>query len=255
MKKLVTVTHQKLITELSNKEDITLVYPLQSFCVGYDLTFPITEIDDFVLVNRILTDGELDTLRIILKESHIKGILFDDLGILEIIADLKIEKILILDHLLLNHLSINYYLDYVDSVVVSSDLRKEEITEIVKNAKKKVCLLVFDLKRLMYSRRLLLSNYAKYYNLDLLKEREATILDKPFIIKENEYGTIFYMGKYYNALELLKLDNVLYFWYNLVNIPSDKALKIILENKVEVDNNQMFLKDKMYFKVRGNNND
>ena len=76
--KLVTVTNREIIAKLKNR-DINLLYPLRSFCVGYEEEFDITEIDDFILVNRLLNDSELDELSNILKNANIKGIVFDDL--------------------------------------------------------------------------------------------------------------------------------------------------------------------------------
>ena len=64
--------------------------------------------------------------------------MFDDLGILDIVKDMNITKILILDHISNNTSSINSYLEYVDSIVVSSDLSEEEIRNIVKNVNKSV---------------------------------------------------------------------------------------------------------------------
>ena len=100
-----------------------LLYPLKSYTVGYPITFDIKDIDGFVLINRILDDFDLDELDTILHEkNNIKGIVFDDLGILDIVSDLNITKILLINHYANNTRSINYYLEYVDSVVVSSDI-------------------------------------------------------------------------------------------------------------------------------------
>ena len=89
MNKLVTVTNKEILSKLK-KEDVTKVYPLRFFSVGYNEYFDISEIDDFCLINRILTDDDLDKLDNILKNSNIKGILFDDLGVLDIIKNLNI---------------------------------------------------------------------------------------------------------------------------------------------------------------------
>ena len=88
MNKLVTVTNKDYISKLK-KEDVTLVYPLRFFSTGYEEYFDISDIDDFVLINRILTDSDLDKLEVMLKNSHIKGIIFDDLGMLDVIKDLN----------------------------------------------------------------------------------------------------------------------------------------------------------------------
>ena len=250
MKKLVTVTNREIIDDLRRDANITLVYPLKSFCVGYEVEFYISEIDDYVLVNRILDDNDLDKLESILNSSNIKGIVFDDLGIIDIVANLDITKILLLDHLATNTKSINYYLEYVDSVVVSNDLTEEEIRNIVANVSKPLVINVFGLKTLMYSRRLLLSNYEMYHNLKEERIVDANIEDKYFKIVENDYGTLFYAKNYYNALCLLDLDNVLFFWYNPIFLDNEKIIKLVLDNDItDINSELLFLDKKTYYKV------
>ena len=248
--KLVTVTNREIIDDLRNIPNVTLVYPLKSFCVGFTDYFDILEIDDYVLVNRILDDNDLDKLESILNSSNIKGIVFDDLGIIDIVANLDITKILLLDHLATNTKSINYYLEYVDSVVVSNDLTEEEIRNIVANVSKPLVINVFGLKTLMYSRRLLLSNYEMYHNLKEERIVDANIEDKYFKIVENDYGTLFYAKNYYNALCLLDLDNVLFFWYNPIFLDNEKTIKLVLDNDItDINSELLFLDKKTYYKV------
>ena len=248
--KLVTVTNREIIDDLRNIPNVTLVYPLKSFCVGFTDYFDISEIDDYVLVNRILDDNDLDKLESILNSSNIKGIVFDDLGIIDIVANLDITKILLLDHLATNTKSINYYLEYVDSVIVSNDLTEEEIRNIVANVSKPLVINVFGLKTLMYSRRLLLSNYEMYHNLKEERIVDASIEDKYFKIVENDYGTLFYAKNYYNALCLLDLDNVLFFWYNPIFLDNEKIIKLVLDNDItDINSELLFLDKKTYYKV------
>ena len=249
MNKLVTVTNPKIINDL-RANNITLLYPLKSFCVGYNTTFDINDIDDFCLVNRILDDNDINKLDKILHSSHIKGIVFDDLGIIDVTKDMNITKILLLDHLATNTKSINYYLEYVDSVIVSNDLTKEEIINITKNSIKPLCVNVFGLKTLMYSRRTLLTNYAKYHNIDNNSNIDSTIENNHFKIVENEYGTVFYAYPYYNALELLNLDNILYYWYNPVLLDNDCTNNVVLNDNIDgIPNDPLFLDKKTYYKV------
>ena len=248
--KLVTVTNISILNDLREYHDIRLVYPLKSFCVGYDVEFDIEQIDDFVLVNRIIDDSDLDKLEDVLKLSHINGIVFDDLGIIDIVKDLNITKILLLDHLATNTVSINYYLDYVDSVVVSNDLTEEEIREIVNSSKNPLVVNVFGLKTLMYSRRKLLTNYQAFHNLDNENNITASIDDKKFRIVENEYGTKFYANNYYNATSLLDLDNVLYFWYDPIFLDNEKILEVVLDNNLDgINVDPLFLDKATVYKV------
>ena len=243
--KLVTVINREIINDLRGINGVDLLYPLKSFCVGYEIEFSIDEIDGYILVNRILEDKDLNLLEKLLANSKAKGMVFDDLGIIEIVKDLPMTKILLLDHIATNYESINYYLEYVDSVIVSNDLTKDEIEEILKKANKPLVVNVFGLKTLMYSRRLLLSNYAIFHNLKIERKMDATISPlKYFKIIENDYGTKFYAGKYFNGLELLNCSNVLFYWYDLIDLEYDKILSLIKNNKIDDINSDMLFLDK-----------
>ena len=252
MKKLVTVTNETILDDLRSKPDITLVFPLKSFCVGYPLEFEVSDITDFVLVNRILDDFDLDKLASLLNGDNIKGIIFDDLGIIDIVKDLDIEKILLLDHLDNKTKYIKYYLEYVYSVVVSNDLTEKEIRDIAAYANKPLVVNVFGLKTLMYSRRLLLSNYHEYYNLEKKTILNANIDDKGFKIVENSYGTKFYTEKYYDAFKLLDLKNVLYFWYEPLFLDNAKIKQVVLNNDLTgIPSDELFLNLATFYKVGG----
>ena len=243
--KLVTVINREIINDLRGINGVDLLYPLKSFCVGYEIEFSIDEIDGYILVNRILEDKDLNLLEKLLANSKVKGMVFDDLGIIEIVKDLPMTKILLLDHIATNYESINYYLEYVDSVIVSNDLTKDEIEEILKKANKPLVVNVFGLKTLMYSRRLLLSNYAIFHNLKIERKMDATISPlKYFKIIENDYGTKFYAGKYFNGLELLNCSNVLFYWYDLIDLEPEKILSLIKDNKIDDINSDMLFLDK-----------
>lgn len=249
MKKLITVTNKDIISAFQDNQNINLLYPLKNYCCGYELEFNIDDINSFCLVNRILNDTELDNLKMILESSKIKGIVFDDLGIIEIIKDLNITKILLLDHIATSTNSINYYLDYVDSVVVSNDLSEEEIRNIVNCVKKPVVLNVFGLKTLMYSRRNLISNYQKHHKLDEGNIIEPSIESKYFKVIENDYGTKFYAWPYYNATSLLDLENVLYFWYDPIFLSLEQLKKVLNNDFSDIPNSRIFLDTKTIYKV------
>ena len=102
MKNKIIITINSL-DELNNylKLGINLfAYPLKGFCVGMPNTFLIEEIpsDGYLFINRILDNESIDKLNDILNNIKIKGIIFDDLGVLELIKNKDIEKILYLSH-------------------------------------------------------------------------------------------------------------------------------------------------------------
>ena len=102
----------------------------------------------------------------------------------------------------------------------------------------------------MYSKRKLLSNYQKHYNLENNKEIDAHINDYYFHIFENEWGTTFYSKKYYNATKLIGLENVLYYWYNPVFLDCKKIKNVVLNNDLSgIDYDDGFLNKKTIYKL------
>lgn len=249
--KLIVVTNKDIELDLRQDKKIRRVYPLKSFCVGYEYEFPIEKIDDFVLVNRLLTDDDLINLEKILVKSKIKGIIFDDLGIIELVKDYPITKILLLNHLGNSEKTINYYLDYVDSVVTSCDLTKDELAFILKKAKKPLVLNMFGLVPLMYSRRNLLTNYSIHNNIAYQNILDTTINDKGFKVIENQYGTVFYTQKYYFLDNYLDYDNVLYYYLNPVFLSNEDIKKIIKEDFRNLDTFPFLLNEETIYKLKG----
>lgn len=249
--KLVVVTSKEIDAHLREDKSVRRVYPLKSFCVGYPFEFDISNIDDFVLVNRLLTDEDLNILKNILINRKIKGIVFDDLGILEIVKDLKITKILLLNHLANSVRSINYYLDYVDSIVTSSDLTQNEIKYIMERAKKPLILNTFGLIPLMYSRRNLLTNYSIHNNLAYQEVLDTTIGEASFKVFENPYGTVFYTQKYYLLDNYLDYPNVLYYYFNPVFLSREEVLEVLKENFQNVATFAFLQNTETTYKLKG----
>lgn len=248
--KLIVVTNEDIIDDLRDRKDVIKLYPLKSFCVGYPLEFAIEKIDDYVLINRLLTNADLLKLSSILAKNTFKGIVFEDLGILELIKDLNVTKILMLSHIGNNVVSINYYLDYVDSVIVSTDITKNEIAYILKNSKKPLVLPTFGLIPLMYSRRKLLSNYELFHNQKCSNPLVASINDKEFKIWENEYGTVFYTKQYYFLDNYKEYDNVLGYFYNPIFLNPQEILKVLNNEIEEIPTFSFLLNQKTIYKLK-----
>lgn len=234
-KTLLLVNDNSLIDILKEESNITFLFPLQDFTVGFPNTFQIKDIkvEGFLFINRVLDNASITKLKEILMNlpSNIKGIVFDDIGVLNILLELNlsITKILFLNHLNCNYESINAYLDYVDSVVISTDITKEETLEILNKAKKPLVLYAFGHVNIMYSRRYLLSNYNKHFNKNVAKnsELEEHMSHQKFKIIENDYGTVIYTNEPYNGLSLSNSDNILYNLINTVLISPAEVLSIL----------------------------
>ena len=188
-----------------------------------------------------------------LLKLKVKGIVFEDIGVFNLVKKLKLDIDLIYfpNHFNTNYQSINAFLDKgLTSAVVSNEITKKEIEDITKNVIKPVVLQVFGYNMAMYSRRLLLDNYAKVYNLE--KKNPLVITESvskhEFLVFENNYGTVSYDNHIFNGESLLELDNVLYFMVNTSFIPIDTVIKF-LTNSYQ-DEYSGFLDRETIFKLR-----
>ena len=243
-----------IIPKLKNKGIERFVFPLSFFCVGIPNTFSIEEIKEdnaYLLVNRLLDSESINKLDKILHSlpNNIKGIIFDDLGIIEITKDLSLEKILYCTHFNTNYESINYYFDYVDEVIVSTDITKDEIIEITKKAKKKVSLFVFGLVPSLYSRRSLLTNYARHFDKEADLQKTLSIKNEKFIAIENDYGMMMYHYPYFNALELLEVPAKYYFYYPIL-LNDDQIIDLLESNLNNIENDDGFLNKQTIYKIK-----
>lgn len=232
-KLLVTVNNLELIEKLKKVGVTTFLFPLKDYTVGFPNTYEIKDIKEensYVFINRILPSDDIDSLKIILKDlpKNIKGIMFDDLGVLEIIKELNVEKILYLNHFSTNYESINCFLEYIDSLVISTDITKEEIEDILNKTNKPLILYGFGYVPVMYSRRLLLSNFNNHFNLE--NKNISNIKDKmannKFFAYENAYGTAFYHHIPSNSLEI-KHENIYYYLINTTFLEENDVLSLI----------------------------
>lgn len=253
---LITINKIEDINKLKELGITKFVFPLKEFCVGIPNTFLVSSIkeDGYLFINRILDNDGIDKLRSVLKDlpSNIKGIIFDDLGIYELIKDLDIEKILYLSHFNCNSESINIYLDLVDSVIPSTDITYEELEYIVKNTKKEVCLFTFGYVGVMYSRRLLIDNYCKYHN--VLRENPMVIdnTNHKFLVYENEYGTYFYHNNIFDGKILYNLK-AKYYFINSVFLDIDTIIKVLNNENSDNSDNGFLYKETIY-KLKGDEN-
>lgn len=244
---LVLVNNSEIIEKIKKEceeSSNTFLFPIEGFCVGIPNCFKIKDIKEkgYIFINRLLDKKGIKQFKELLNAlpNNIKGIVFDDIGILNILTEIKspLTKILFLNHMNCNYKSINSFLEYVDSVVISTDITKTEIEEILKKAKKNLVLYAFGHVAIMYSRRTLLTNYNKHFNKKISTETVLTesISKKNVRAIENIYGTVIYTSEPFNNLTLRNSDNIFYNMINTLFIPDDDIIKILnnednLENK------------------------
>ncbi len=228
----------------------TFLYPLDSFSVGFSNYFNIDDIitdEIFFYINKLLTSSEVDDLVHFfdLYEKKIAGIVFEDIGLVVACQKFKFKKILFSNHFILNSKSINIYLQYVDSLVISPDLTLTKINNILKESDKKLCIYGYGHLNMSYSRRKLLSNYFDYYELPKNNNVIIKNTEHEFLLNENDAGTVIYNKKIYNGLDKIYSENLLYTIVNLEGISADKFLCN------EFDNDGFLSRETIYKVKRG----
>ena len=81
----------------------------------------------------------------------------------------------------------------------------------------------------MYSRRLLLSNWSEEFNIPFKDKNvlEEVVTKIKFRAIENKYGTVMYSENIFNGLELLKLNNIKYGYFNTTFLSHDTVMKVL----------------------------
>ncbi len=251
---LITINDLKDIEDLKELGIENYVFPLKDFCVGIPNTFLISEIPldvrshSYLYLNRVLDNAGIDNFKLLENIESFKGIIFDDLGIIPLVKDLKIEHILYLSHFNTNKESIKIYLEYVDSVILSSDITYEETKEIVTSIPN-VSLFILGYPMAMYSRRLLIDNYTKFHHLEKKNPLVIKNSSQEFLVYENEYGTCFYHMPVFNGLSLRNLDCKYYFISSAFLDIKDVIAILNGESKMETDDG--FLNKETIYKLKG----
>lgn len=245
-------------TTIYEKEGLSaFVFALKDYSIGYPNTFSISEINNYlgqkyVLINRLLTNDDVDNLKRILPSLQVTGIIFEDIALINILNNLHLswQKILFQNHFNCNYASIKCWLKYVDYVFISNELTIEEIKEIATNCPGKAIAHIFGLNQIMYSRRLLLTNFNQEFNLN--NPLFSTITDKvskiEFILSESPYGTICYNKTIYNGQELFNVPNLHYF-INTSFIKDQDIISFIKGKELSIPTNDGFLHQKTIYKV------
>ena len=101
----------------------------------------------------------------------------------------------------------------------------------------------------------MISNYNDYYDSKLENCTDLFINEYGFTMFENEFGTVIYAKKYYNGLELIPSNNVLYYWYNPVFLDKKKVLDVVLNKNIDsLETSNGFLYQKTMYKLKDGDN-
>lgn len=217
-KLLININNLSEINEYKKIGISNFLFAVKDYSIGYN-TFNLSEIpyDSYLLINRVMDTKTIEELKTKKEElSKFKGIIFEDLGVYNILKDLTIELIWFQNHFTINKESMSFWLSKVDSAVIGNEITKTEIEELVNIADKPLIFNVLGKNQIMYSRRTLLSNFNKYNNLNDYNDMTLDVHGTKdiFFARENEYGTIIYNNEYFNYIEFantLNEDKIKYF--------------------------------------------
>ena len=237
---------------------INFLFPIKDLSVGFLKTFVIEDIHvegAYLYINRILDTEAISFLKDVLNHlnQNIEGICFTDLGVIQIVRylGLSLKLIYMQNHNATNVYSINYYLEYVDSVLVSTDITKEEMESILDGAKKPLVVPYFMLADAMYSRRTLLKNFQEEFALE--KKRVETLHENianiDFLGVENEFGTVLYAKKYIDY-RFFTHPNIAYSFINPLGLDKKTLEKVLNGEKMSDISNTGFFDKKTYYRLK-----
>lgn len=190
MKLLISLNTLELETYL--KFTNSFIIGLKGYCVNYyevsvedikKIIDKYPKIELFISLNKNIFNDDLQELKnmiIKLVKMNIKGLIFYDLSILNIVKELNLDIPLVIaqDHLITNYNICNYYYEKgVEYAYLSSDITKDEIEEISKRSNIKLMTFFFGNLLITHSKRKLLTNFYEYYDIErgkkngLIKEK------------------------------------------------------------------------------------
>lgn len=206
MQLLVNLTSKELdrFLEFTN----SFIIGLENYSVNYyeislddikELLEKYPNIDLFVSINKNIFNKDINDLEsklISLSKLRIKGVLFYDLAVLEIVKRLNLELNLVIHqtHMITNYNICNYYHDLgVKYGYLSTEITEEEISEISSKTKLELMAYFIGHPIISHSKRKLVSNYYTYANkenkLDYNVIKEHGKDSKKYYIKEDKKGT------------------------------------------------------------------
>ena len=257
---------------IPNKKELELYFkynfnvfilPLKHYSIGFNTYFELEEINElskscevYVLINKFLHKKIYDFEKLYPKFNKRIKFIIEDIGLTNIIE--KDRLVLYENHILSNYKAINflYSLD-IKNVVINNDLTINELETINEKCKSNIFYHYISKNMLMYSRRNLVSNFNKFYDIDnntnsyLLNER---VSHKTLLIGEEIDGSVVRYDKIFCASKYLDKLNA----FNLIidfNYISDIEEKIILDNYNKenlcnlIDSDYYFLENDIKYKV------
>ena len=190
--------------------------------------------DIFICLNKNMHNNDLEYVRKILiklNDYNIKGLMYYDIGVLNISnsLDLNYDLVWSQEHLTTNYNTINYWAKFgVNYTYLSSDITEEEIIEISRNTNNKLIVNLFGYLPMFVSKRHIVKNYLEYFH--LTDDSNINYMEKEnkvYPIIDNNVGTSVYSNNILNGIKSKLNIGVEYIVLNSFNIELDKFISII----------------------------
>lgn len=231
--------------------------------------------DIFIALNKNMHNSDLDEVKKILLELNnynIKGVMYYDIGVLNIYnnLDLNYDLVWAQEHLTTNYNTVNYWYDNgAKYAYISSDITEEEIIDIIKHSKSKLIVNLFGYLPMFVSKRHIVKNYLEYFNLkDESKINYIEKEEKIYPIIDNKVGTSVYSNNILNGINSMLNIDLEYVVLNSFNIDIKDFINVINmfksvnKDNVEEYNNKInnmfsnvdngFLNTKTIYRVKKN---
>jgi len=263
----------------------TFILGLEDYCINYP-SISLEKIKElsskyslFISVNKNIFNSELTDLKnklIELSKLPILGVLFYDLGVLNLVKenDISLDLIWHQTHMVTNYNTCNYYNGKgVKGAFLANEITLDEILEIKEKTNMELMVEVFGYPIMSHSRRSLLTNY--FRAIDKEKEdRTYQLMDREnkYLLKETKDGASILFGKLINGtrplfdlinnkIDYLVLDmqevdidisekvleKYIYIFDNYSNIDNDEKENIISSvNELIGDSTNFFYKKTIY---------
>lgn len=203
------------INELSFYEEIgsnVFILGLEDYCINYP-NASLEEIKElsskykmFISINKNIFNNELADLKeklIELSNLPVMGVLFYDIGVLNIVREnnIQIDLVWHQTHMVTNYNTCNFYYEKgVKYGFLANEITLDEIIEIKKHTNMKLMVNCFGYPIMSHSRRMLLTNYFK----SIQKEKEDRVyhlenMDEDYLLKESKNGASILYGKLING--------------------------------------------------------
>lgn len=171
----------------------------------------------YLIANRIMTDHELETFEIFLKQMDTKkltGIVVGDIGAVVTLCEMGLSHLAIYhpETLITNHHDFNVLKDLnIQGAFISKEITLDEIIEIGHQKAHRMFMVGHGHLNMFYSKRQLIKNHLTYYNIpgDLTGDMALEILEsvrpnEPLKILEDDAGTHVFRHHVFHTEDVLE---------------------------------------------------